>query len=274
MSKEKIEKCTNKETISYFSYFNHKLYDNLIYTQYENNFIKHDSHYQSTEEESSSNTSYNSGNSIKNEDKFIPLNLLDLSPKKQSLINQEVSPFSLNSEEDNKNTSPVKDIKPELQKFILPKSLFDSSTKKKVQEETKKNEKSINNSPSNTPTYVNRFNVYSEPFTPKINIFPVILLNNPSLYLNYNKFNQVLTKQNMDCARNEKKKKKKKKEFVEREGDWPCYRCKNLNFAFRDKCNKCQLSKDESEKKFTEVGEELLKLADLSIYNKTKDNIA
>lgn len=274
MSKEKKEKGINKETISYFSYFNHKLYDNLIYTQYENNFIKHDSHYQSTEEESSSNTSYNSGNSIKNEDKFIPLNLLDLSPKKQSLINQEVSPFSLNSEEDNKNTSPVKDIKPELQKFILPKSLFDSSTKKKVQEETKKNEKSINNSPSNTPTYVNRFNVYSEPFTPKINIFPVILLNNPSLYLNYNKFNQVLTKQNMDCARNEKKKKKKKKEFVEREGDWPCYRCKNLNFAFRDKCNKCQLSKDESEKKFTEVGEELLKLADLSIYNKTKDNIA
>ena len=91
-------------------------------------------------------------------------------------------------------------------------------------------------------------------------------MNNPSLYLNYNKFNTMGNCE--DFAGNEKKKKKKKKEFVEREGDWPCYRCKNLNFAFRDKCNKCQMTRDESEKKFYEVGEELLKLADLSIYNK------
>ena len=40
---------------------------------------------------------------------------------------------------------------------------------------------------------------------------------------------------------------------------------KNINFSFRNKCNKCLLSKDESEKKFVEVGEALLKLADVSI---------
>ena len=41
---------------------------------------------------------------------------------------------------------------------------------------------------------------------------------------------------------------KKKKPFVERLGDWNCYKCKNLNFSFRVNCNRCQLSKKESEK--------------------------
>ena len=66
------------------------------------------------------------------------------------------------------------------------------------------------------------------------------------------------------------KKKRKKQEFEEREGDWPCYRCKNINFSFRDKCNKCLFSKFESEKKFQEVGETLIKFVDTSIYDKKK----
>ena len=41
---------------------------------------------------------------------------------------------------------------------------------------------------------------------------------------------------------------KKKKPFVERVGDWNCFKCKNLNFSFRVNCNRCQLSKKESEK--------------------------
>lgn len=40
---------------------------------------------------------------------------------------------------------------------------------------------------------------------------------------------------------------KKKKPFQEREGDWNCFKCKNLNFSFRVICNRCQLSKKESE---------------------------
>ena len=43
--------------------------------------------------------------------------------------------------------------------------------------------------------------------------------------------------------------KKKTKVFTEREGDWVCKNCKNLNFAFRVECNRCQFPKDQNEKK-------------------------
>ena len=41
---------------------------------------------------------------------------------------------------------------------------------------------------------------------------------------------------------------KGQKLFSEREGDWICFYCKNVNFAFRIICNRCQLPKIESEK--------------------------
>ena len=43
---------------------------------------------------------------------------------------------------------------------------------------------------------------------------------------------------------------KTQKQFSEREGDWICFNCKNVNFAFRKLCNRCQLSKIESESLF------------------------
>jgi hypothetical protein len=39
--------------------------------------------------------------------------------------------------------------------------------------------------------------------------------------------------------------KKKQKKFQEREGDWTCSKCKNLNFAFRQECNRCKLPKGQ-----------------------------
>lgn len=40
--------------------------------------------------------------------------------------------------------------------------------------------------------------------------------------------------------------KQKKKIFTLREGDWKCAQCNNLNFSFRKKCNKCNITKEES----------------------------
>ncbi|MCQ2821315.1 MAG: zinc finger Ran-binding domain-containing protein [archaeon] len=40
---------------------------------------------------------------------------------------------------------------------------------------------------------------------------------------------------------------KPKKVFVEREGDWVCPSCKNLNFAFRKQCNRCTTLRPEGD---------------------------
>ncbi len=38
------------------------------------------------------------------------------------------------------------------------------------------------------------------------------------------------------------------KGFKERDGDWTCYYCKNLNFTFRNICNRCHITKEISDK--------------------------
>ena len=39
--------------------------------------------------------------------------------------------------------------------------------------------------------------------------------------------------------------KKKTRPFTERTGDWICKNCKNLNFAFRNVCNRCKMAKKD-----------------------------
>ena len=39
--------------------------------------------------------------------------------------------------------------------------------------------------------------------------------------------------------------KKKTRPFAERQGDWICKLCKNLNFAFRNECNRCKMPKKD-----------------------------
>ena len=48
---------------------------------------------------------------------------------------------------------------------------------------------------------------------------------------------------------------KTKKKFVERKGDWKCSKCKNINFSFRSQCNKCKISKEESDKYLIKLDE-------------------
>ena len=39
--------------------------------------------------------------------------------------------------------------------------------------------------------------------------------------------------------------KKNARPFTERTGDWICKNCKNLNFAFRNECNRCKIPKKD-----------------------------
>ena len=60
---------------------------------------------------------------------------------------------------------------------------------------------------------------------------PKIMINTPIFYVQNFCYNKL-------CR-------KKYKPFVEREGDWICNNCKNLNFAFRLECNRCKLPKND-----------------------------
>lgn len=58
----------------------------------------------------------------------------------------------------------------------------------------------------------------------------------------------------------------KKKEFKEREGDWACYLCKNLNFKFRKTCNRCKMKKETSRKIFNKY------LENIAMYSKINES--
>ena len=256
MSVKNLEKIDNDSNYEYFSFFNCKLYDSPLFIQEEKLSNKFEYNNQSTEGSFSNEYNINI-NSLNIEDKFIPLNLLDSSPTKESLPEKNESSIPQNLEKiDNK------EIKPELHKYILPKSLFNSSKNSKKSNE-KNNAKDLINDNNKVDNIINKLpgdslakhlNLLSEPFIPKSKIFSFIPIINNSLKNDKNK----------------KREKKKNNNFVKRDGDWTCFKCKNLNFAFRKICNKCKLPKEESEKNFFDVGQELMKLANLSIGNKSK----
>ena len=278
MLKESRKNSAIENCFTYFPYFNHKLYEKPSDINEEEEYsIKSGAEFQ-TSEDSSTNTSHESIDLINNEEKLIPLNLLEISPiktiveKKDKNLQMPKKLFDSSDEKENiiKNEEEKKQIHPDLLKYKLPKSLF-CTTKTKKNEKEEKN--SLNNSLLPSPID-EKLNIYTQPFIQKYNIYPIIICNNACFANNVNnKFGEIpIQFYNYQKINVDKKKKKKKQEFVEREGDWSCYRCKNINFSFREICNKCQFSKEESEQKFKEVGEALLKLADTSVYNKKRSD--
>lgn len=192
-----------------FPYFNNTFFVDQSETPHSNaiKINRIDSQYS---DESSTNISQDTINSLEDEEKLIPLNLLDISPVK-----------NIESEEEKNNDK----IKPELKKFILPKDLFDSSKNKYI-------EKSIEKKLEAKPYIPSKY---------RMNSFLGFNLSAFDFKLSNNTIN-ILAKSEMDI-------KKKKRGFIERKGDWHCSNCKNINFAFRKECNKCKLAKEESEKR-------------------------
>lgn len=76
--------------------------------------------------------------------------------------------------------------------------------------------------------------------TPKTIIKPIIfLLNNNCMLFP----NQLISQ---EIIKNNARKHNGHKKLEERQGDWVCPRCQNLNFSFRSICNRCRLNKNEA----------------------------
>lgn len=237
---------------TYFPYFNHTLF------MAQEEFSKEDdSEIEKIEnplsDESSTSISQESINSLEDEEKLIPLNLLDLSPVEDSLesdSNFDINPkdfFNTSGKEEKKQSEK---IKPELQKFILPKELFKTNKTKK----------------SNNPVDLDEKMLKAKPFIPtKYKMQNTFLVNFPADFFNsqnnqFNKFNSYI--------QYELTIKRTKKKFVERKGDWKCSKCNNINFSFRNQCNKCKISKEDSQKLLIEFNDKMVEIDNTYINNK------
>jgi hypothetical protein len=237
---------------TYFPYFNHTLFMS------QEEFSKEDdSEIEKIEtplsDESSTSISQESVNSLEEEEKLIPVNLLDLSPVEDSLesdFNFDINPKDLFNTSGKEEKKQSEKIKPELQKFILPKELFKTNKTKK----------------SNNPVDLDEKMLKAKPFIPtKYKMQNTFLVNFPADFFNsqndqFNKFNSYI--------QYELTIKRTKKKFVERKGDWRCSKCNNINFSFRNQCNKCKISKEDSQKFLIEFNDKMVEIDNTYINNK------
>jgi len=88
-----------------------------------------------------------------------------------------------------------------------------------------------NNSSNNSQKQTEKIEIKEEERNNKI---PAILVPTPIFY------NPMMKNTKNMYGKYQKK---KSRPFTERQGDWICKFCKNLNFAFRNECNRCKVPK-------------------------------
>ena len=100
---------------------------------------------------------------------------------------------------------------------------------------------------NNTPVFIPK-QLRNKDYKQKGNI----IMNDKNIKYNNNNIDKTNTKNKFDNgkknAQNSKKEGKVKKPFEVRVGDWTCSKCNNLNFSFRNKCNRCGIPKEYSDK--------------------------
>lgn len=222
MSKGIKENSAIEKNLSYFPYFNHKLYENPSEIQEEEYYDNSSSDIKTNQslEDSSTSISHESIASIDDQEKLIPLNLLDLSPIKHTYIkanSDKIKPRNLFELDDidgdkNKTEASTKEIRPDLQKYKLPKSLFDSSENKK----SENTESKCIKYPLPKPSLNKNLSLFAQPFTPKFKVYPYILCNNIQNFVNSgNKFGHLpLHYRNFQRKKVDDKKKKKSKNLL------------------------------------------------------------
>ena len=97
-----------------------------------------------------------------------------------------------------------------------------------------------------------------------------ILNGSPSYY----NFQKNKAKQKNDAKKGQKKRKieKKRRTLIEREGDWTCFNCKNLNFSFRTQCNRCFTPKDISDVQHENYMKKILEIIDENERKRCNEN--
>ena len=176
------------------------------------------------------------------------LNALDVSPS--------ISKLNSGLNDNNQNINQAGDNNP---KNLYGFSLYSQPNNQNINNQNNfqslnnntnfSNQNNINN---NYPNNLNNNNYY-----PNINNNYISLNYNSKAYipLKFRKneqnnqtsnVNNTKTTKNNKFDNGKKNKHKSKKNFEMRDGDWKCCNCNNLNFSFRNKCNRCSLPKEYS----------------------------
>ena len=188
------------------------------------------------------NISNNENININNDNIIIENINKEINTNKDLDINKGKNNNNINNENNIIDDKEIHIIEKDKNINIVPEVKKDNENLEKI--EIKENKEKNNNNPKKNfyqPQYQ-----YQYPFIQ----FPYVtqpLMGSINSFGYENKFDTNKKYQVLVPFTVLKKNVKVKKPFEIREGDWTCSNCNNLNFSFRVKCNRCFISKEQSE---------------------------
>ncbi len=183
----------------------------------------------------------NNINNIISQENIIDNNLIEKNLEKK--IENTINTINISPTKQDKEEKETKDENPKPEKMPLNQKETVNNQEKKPEENS--NQQNFNQTknyyqqPSTT-----QYQQYATSFIQFPNIMNVI---QPASYGHENKFDGNKKYKVLVPFTVLKNNVKMKKPFEIREGDWTCSNCNNLNFSFRAKCNRCNITKEQSE---------------------------
>jgi len=183
----------------------------------------------------------NNINNIISQENIIDNNLIEKNLEKK--IENTINTINISPTKKDKEEKETKDENPKPEKMPLNQKETVNNQEKKPEENS--NQQNFNQTknyyqqPSTT-----QYQQYATSFIQFPNIMNVI---QPASYGHENKFDGNKKYKVLVPFTVLKNNVKMKKPFEIREGDWTCSNCNNLNFSFRAKCNRCNITKEQSE---------------------------